>query len=345
VKGAGSKSGNTTCETVKDVVEASIDSLGALLDKYHVDIYAAGHVHSYSVTWPIYGGEVANKSYVNPNGTVHVVEGNGGVPGTHRRPASVKNCTRDSPQEPPSPLGVFRMCGDGMNYGRLVTTNASVLTYEHVDNANGLVTDTWSIVKTPKSRTASSVLRDKQQHAVQGDTMATSTRQTYTYSGDARVSKSKKARGSGQLGSFGYVGLSFSILPFLPPDQNITLTLTQNELSVGEWDVPPEQNLYPVRSTIGNSLMGFRAVGDGTASPTTLRVNGTVTYQWTSNDTQIHKLSLIFNSYASTANIQTEWYVPGYEATTLPVGIGEDLAYSIIYAAGDSPPVPPYNRE
>jgi hypothetical protein len=35
-----------------------------------------------------------------------------------------------------------------MNYGRLVTTNASVLTYEHVDNANGRVTDSWSIVKT-----------------------------------------------------------------------------------------------------------------------------------------------------------------------------------------------------
>ena len=97
----------------------------------------------------------------------------------------------------------------------------------------------------------------------------------------------------------------------------------------------------PVRSTIGNSLMGFRAVGDGTAPASTLRVNGTVTYQWTSNDTQIHMLSFFFNSYASTANMYTEWYVPGYEATTLGVGIGEDLAYSIIYAAGDSPPVPP----
>ena len=87
--------------------------------------------------------------------------------------------------------------------------------------------------------------------------------------------------------------------------------------------------------------MGFRAVGDGTAAPSTLRVNGTVTYQWTSNDTQTHKLSFFFNSYASMANIHTEWYVPGYEATTLGVGIGQDLAYSIIYAAGDSPPVPP----
>ena len=41
-----------------------------------------------------------------------------------------------------------RICGQGMNYGRLVTTNASVLTYEHVENANGRVTDSWSIIKT-----------------------------------------------------------------------------------------------------------------------------------------------------------------------------------------------------
>ena len=166
---------------------------------------------------------------------------------------------------------------------------------------------------------------------------ATSTRQVYKYLGvgDGAVSSSKE-KGS----SFGYVGLSFSIMPFLPPDQNITLVLTNSELTTGQWDVPPEKNLYPVRSTIGNSLMGFRAVGDKNAPPNTLRVNGTVTYQWTSNDKKTHMLSFFFNSYATTANIHTEWYVPGYEATTLGVGIGGDLAYSIIYAAGDKPPVP-----
>jgi hypothetical protein len=166
---------------------------------------------------------------------------------------------------------------------------------------------------------------------------ATSTRQVYRYSGvgSGLMSSSKEAGDS-----FGYVGLSFSIMPFLPPDQKITLVLTNSELTTGQWDVPPEKNLYPVRSTIGNSLMGFRAVGDKTAPPNTLRINGTVTYQWKSNDKETHMLSFFFNSYASTANIHTEWYVPGYEATTLGVGIGEDLAYSIIYAAGDKPPVP-----
>ena len=170
-------------------------------------------------------------------------------------------------------------------------------------------------------------------HVIKGET---STRQVHKYIGRGIVSSSEEDRGS-----FGYVGLSFSILPFLPPDQNISLALTNSELWTGEWAVPPEQNLYPVRSSIGNSLMGFRAVGDGTASPSTLRVNGTVTYQWISNDTQTHMLSLSFTSYASTATLNTEWYVPGYEATSLGVGIGADLSYSVIYAAGDSPPVPP----
>ena len=45
-------------------------------------------------------------------------------------------------------LNLFRICGRGMNYGRLVTMNASVLTYEHVDNDNERVTDRWSIIKT-----------------------------------------------------------------------------------------------------------------------------------------------------------------------------------------------------
>ena len=45
-------------------------------------------------------------------------------------------------------MDIFRMCDMGENYGRLVTTNASVLTYEHVDNARENVTDSWSIVKT-----------------------------------------------------------------------------------------------------------------------------------------------------------------------------------------------------
>jgi hypothetical protein len=100
----GSESGgeNTPCATVKDVVEASIASLGALLDQYRVDVYAAGHVHSYSTKWPIFGGAVAKKSLVNPQGTVHVVEGNGGAPGAHTH-SKITPCKKSSPHAPHHP--------------------------------------------------------------------------------------------------------------------------------------------------------------------------------------------------------------------------------------------------
>ena len=139
--------GNATCTTVEDIVEESISTLGALLDKYHVDVYAAGHDHSYAATWPIFGGALTKQSYVDPKGTVHVLEGNGGVPGAHTR-SKLFPCSKDSKHERPAPLNVFRMCGFGMNYGRLVTMNVSVLTYEHVENANDRVMESWSIVRT-----------------------------------------------------------------------------------------------------------------------------------------------------------------------------------------------------
>ena len=142
------RSGNRTCTTVKEVVEESISTLGPLLDKYHVDIYAAGHEHSYSASWPIFNGASANHSLVDPKGTVYVVEGNGGVPGAHSH-SKLFSCSRDVPHVPTRPpLSVFRMCGFGMNYGRLVTKNASVLTYEHVANADDRVMESWAIVRT-----------------------------------------------------------------------------------------------------------------------------------------------------------------------------------------------------
>ena len=106
---------------------------------------------------------MTKESFADPKGTVHVVEGNGGVPGTHagsklfpcRKDAAPLSAAQDEANGsakptayPPEPLGYFRMCGWGMNYGRLVTTNASVLTYEHVANSGGRVTDSWAIVKT-----------------------------------------------------------------------------------------------------------------------------------------------------------------------------------------------------
>lgn len=131
----------------------------------------------------------------------------------------------------------------------------------------------------------------------------------------------------GKLGG----GISVSLLPFLPVDENITLSLLSSALPSGTWSTPPQAALYPVASKTGTSLQGFRAMG----AP---YVDGNVTYAWASADGVRHMLSLAFRSMPGEYVVHTEWYVPGYEATTLGVTIGPDFALSVIYAAGDSPP-------
>ena len=47
---------------------------------------------------------------------------------------------------------LFRMCGTGTAYGRLITSNSSVLTYEHAENPTSAVTDSWSLKRTKPRR-------------------------------------------------------------------------------------------------------------------------------------------------------------------------------------------------
>ena len=72
-------------------------------------------------------------------GTVHITEGNGGVPGV---PASFSatSCTRDA-------NSTCRMKGTGGAYGR-ITATATTLTYDRVANNGGKITDTWTITNT-----------------------------------------------------------------------------------------------------------------------------------------------------------------------------------------------------
>ena len=85
-------------------------------------------------------GTRTQENYINPKGTVYITEGNGGVPNV---PGSYSEQTASSP--------FMRGGAHGGAYGRMITSNASVLTYEHVwnngNNGTGKVMDTWSIVK------------------------------------------------------------------------------------------------------------------------------------------------------------------------------------------------------
>lgn len=126
--------------------------LEPLMHKHGVDVYNAGHVHDYCSTWPICydtnsktadvckNNGTAIKSFKQPKGTVHVCEGNGGVPGVVGTSTLSLKC---------GSAGASDWCrahGSGGAYGRLTAFNATHLRYEHVQNNGGDVTDTWTIV-------------------------------------------------------------------------------------------------------------------------------------------------------------------------------------------------------
>jgi len=118
-------------------------ALQPLFKKYKVDVYNAGHVHSYESTWPVCdftNGSLCNgkQDFVDPQGPVHITEGNGGVPGV-KGSFSVKNCSK--------PGGYCRVTASGGAYARITIYNATTLTYEHVQNNGGNVTDRWTIVQ------------------------------------------------------------------------------------------------------------------------------------------------------------------------------------------------------
>eukprot|EP00035_Acanthoeca_spectabilis_P012815 m.232782 g.232782 ORF g.232782 m.232782 type:complete len:99 (+) comp15723_c0_seq2:2959-3255(+) len=85
-------------------------------------------------------GTATQKNYTTPRGTVYVTEGNGGVPG------APGNHTFNVPA-----ADFMRIGATGGAHGRLITSNSSVLTYEHVFNngngGKGEVMETWSIVQ------------------------------------------------------------------------------------------------------------------------------------------------------------------------------------------------------
>ncbi len=108
-----------------------------MLLNHCVDLCNAGRLHSYQSTWPLRNGVVCDKSYENPSCPVYVVEGNGGVPNcagncTLQDCGDVQDWCRVSGSE----------CG---SYGRIVITDAETLTYEHVWNSDGVISDSFTI--------------------------------------------------------------------------------------------------------------------------------------------------------------------------------------------------------
>ena len=132
------------CRTIGEFQAILGAALQPLFAKYKIDLYNAGHVHSYEATWPLCDfttGELCDgkQDFIDPAGPVHITEGNGGVPGVAAAHTTT-DCTK--------PGGFCRVEGTGGAYARITAWNATHFQYDHVQNADGAVTDTFTIVRS-----------------------------------------------------------------------------------------------------------------------------------------------------------------------------------------------------
>ena len=105
-----------------------------LLAEFAVDIFFAGHDHSYEVTWPVYQNKTVQRSYTNPEAPIHILSGTAGPPDWDEFEAAA-----DWTREP-------RLLVN--SYSRLTLLNASVAQFEQVANDNGTVVDQFTITQT-----------------------------------------------------------------------------------------------------------------------------------------------------------------------------------------------------
>ena len=115
--------------------------LEPLFNRYKVDLAIWAHEHTYERSWPVYKSQVINNEnhqspYHNPNSTVHVVSGAGGMY------SGLNGFDRTEPWL------AFRQSQYG--YG-LVTVNRTHLKWEYKNTAGdmaGYVVDSFTIEKT-----------------------------------------------------------------------------------------------------------------------------------------------------------------------------------------------------
>ena len=148
-------------ETVREQQQTLQASLVTILDYYHVDLYIAGHVHDYATMWPQCYDELTGaisackdakgnviQSFDQPLGTVHITEGNGGVPGCNGTVAPDNATINHDASFNCGDVESCRTWFTGCAHGRLVAVDANTMRYEHVSNKDGKVYDSLTITKT-----------------------------------------------------------------------------------------------------------------------------------------------------------------------------------------------------
>ncbi|KAF2075455.1 hypothetical protein CYY_003236 [Polysphondylium violaceum] len=111
-----------------------VSSLEKLLMKYNVDIYLAGHSHTYERTLPVYDNKVLG-TFQNPKATVHITIGSGG--------------NKEGPTynwlEAPEWSNGLRSSHTG--FGKFTILNSTTIQWDFVDNYSDSIVDSFVVTK------------------------------------------------------------------------------------------------------------------------------------------------------------------------------------------------------
>lgn len=127
-----------------------------LFYKYGVDIYFAGHVHSYERDYPVYQGQVDANKYVNPLATTHLLIGGAG--NDEMRNAQQTIFKDPAPQEkaglttwaPTSGNGAWTVVtdqDDHVGIGKITVVDESTVQFEYVRTFTGEVFDSFTLTR------------------------------------------------------------------------------------------------------------------------------------------------------------------------------------------------------
>ena len=144
------------CSNVDDMPDCSSDAqllragqygLERALSVRPVDLYIAGHQHSYERTWPVLNGTIDTTQtdvnvYVDPKFPVHLISGSGGCVEKLDEFDSIFF----------GPWSAFRSATYG--YGHLTVHNKTHLHWEQLldEGRSGLTDSLWIIKKSPRQR-------------------------------------------------------------------------------------------------------------------------------------------------------------------------------------------------
>jgi hypothetical protein len=130
-----------------------------LFHKYGVDVYFAGHVHSYERDYPVYQGR-PELTYDNPEATTHVLIGNAGNDEMHeiQRINGGDPSPREGPGRskwyPSATPGTWTAKTDGDSHvglGKVTIVDDSHLKFEYIRTMSGEVYDSFELYRDHSS--------------------------------------------------------------------------------------------------------------------------------------------------------------------------------------------------